>query len=333
MYKTAEAVSPAHPDKLCDQISDIILDFTLDLDPDARVAIEVCGWHNRIFITWEVTTKEKILDDEYKELVEAVLMDNRYHPNDYSIEINISKQSPNIAQWVDTGGAWDQGIMVWYATRETLQMIPYELVVARNILRHLWDNNKNTRDAKAQVTTKNGLIDTIVVSAERVTAGEIHDALNVMFYSNLEGVTLHLNPAWEWWNGGFEADAWVTGRKLAVDNYWPQIEIGWWAFSWKDCTKVDRSWAYMARKLAVRYLNEHPKIDWVKFKIAYSIWVAEPVMVSCETNKWFTPVDKKYTEWLTPKEIAETLELKDWGFYQTAKWGHFWNNFIWDKVE
>lgn len=326
-YKTAECVSPGHPDKLCDQISDRVLDECLAGDPESRVAIETMGWHGKVFISGELTTNSSI---DYEAIVRAVLRENRYDPDGYEIVVNVAKQSNEIAQGVDTGGAWDQGIMVWYATRETDTLIPYELQESRAVLQWLWDAFPETRDAKSQITTHDGALDTIVVSAERLDNAKIKNFLHER-YADVEGfdsVKLLINPAWPWDNGGFESDAWVTGRKLAVDNYGPQIEIWGWAFSWKDATKVDRSAAYIARKIAVDHLKNNPSTQRAKTKLAYAIGYQYPVMISIETDQWEYTYDGPQ---ITPAYIIETLDLKKPRYAQTAKRWHFWNGFIWDK--
>jgi S-adenosylmethionine synthetase len=153
-YKTAECVSPAHPDKLCDQISDIILDACLEQDPDSRVAIETMGGHGQIYITGELTTRA---DVDIQRCVDTVLSDNRYNPNDYRITTSIVGQSPDIARGVNTGGAGDQGIMVGYATWDQFgnmpaNFIPVELSLSRFILQTLWSYFEQARDSKSQVT-------------------------------------------------------------------------------------------------------------------------------------------------------------------------------------
>ena len=165
MYKTAECVSPAHPDKLCDQISDIILDACLEQDPNSRVAMETMGGHGQIYVTGELTTKA---DVDIEKCVHIVLLENRYNPKDYKIHQNIVSQSPDIARGVDTGGAGDQGIMVGYAIANTPGQIPAELYLARHILKLLWTHFEQARDSKSQVTMLDGMIHTIVLSAERI---------------------------------------------------------------------------------------------------------------------------------------------------------------------
>lgn len=320
--KTAEFVSPAHPDKMCDQISDLVLDTCLEQDKNSRVAIETMIGHWEIKITWELTTTAEF---DYREIVNKVLLDNRYEPNDYELEVNVVKQSQFIANWVDKGWAWDQWIMVWYATRETENFMPFEYEEARQIIKELWEKYPECRDAKSQVTTNDWKITTIVVSAERMKTQDIEDFLKER-YKWKNWIKFFVNPCWErdWWP---DSDAGVTGRKLVVDNYGPQVPIWWWAFSWKDPSKVDRSWAYMARYLAVKTLEEHKDFDRVWVKIAYSIGVAEPVMVEIRTPFW--PMEYSW-EPITPEYIKRTLWLLDnVKYYETAKRGHFWNGFNW----
>ena len=279
MYKTAECVSPAHPDKLCDQISDMILDACLEQDKESRVAIETMGGHGEIYVCGELTTRA---DVDITKCVTQVLKDNRY-TEPYKLLTNIMEQSPDIARGVDTGGAGDQGIMVGYATNENPAKIPMELYLARKILKALWDYNLDCRDAKSQVTMLDGAVTAIVLSAERIPAKALQIFLEHVILPDL---TIHptfqmfCNPAGDWDNGGFNADTGLTGRKLAVDNYGPQIEIGGGCFSGKDYTKVDRSGAYMARSIACHFLKLNDQFTDCKVKLAYSIGVAQPVMVS-----------------------------------------------------
>lgn len=320
--KTVEFVSPAHPDKICDQISDLVLDWYLLNDKDSRVAIETMIGHWEIKITGEVTSRASV---DYDNIVKKVLTDNRYDPELFTLTVNVVQQSKYIAQWVDTGWAWDQWIMVWYATRETETFMPFEYEEARSILRDLWEIFPKARDMKSQVTTEDGKIKTIVVSAERIKTEQILEYLNNR-YKN-EEIRFIVNPCgeWEW---GPDADAGVTWRKIVVDNYWPQVEVGGGAYSGKDPSKVDRSGAYYSRYLATKILRETPSIQWCKVKIAYSIGISEPVMVSIETDKG----EMEYQgEIITPALIKKELDLLHPMYYKTAKWGHYWNGFNWDK--
>lgn len=316
MLKSAECVTPKHPDKLCDRISDAILDACLEQDPDSRVAIETMGGHGIITITGELTTKAKINAEEIAHKIAG---------KTYKVTTNIVNQSPEIAQGVDTGGAGDQGIMVGYACNDNEEMIPQELYLARSLCKFIYD--EYTYDGKTQITLNDNKIETIVASFQNVEQLDllliINDWLNekAIDYE----VTIHANPAGDWNQGGFEADTGVTGRKLAVDNYGPQIPIGGGAFSGKDATKVDRSGAYMARKIAVELLKEHNAKE-VLVKLAYAIGVAEPVMTTAQIDGNIIEIDgSKYT----PNYIIKTLELKKPQYERLARWGHFGHDTIW----
>lgn len=333
MYKTAECVTPRHPDKLCDRISDAILDACLEQDPMSRVAIETMGGHGIITLTGELTTNAYI---DARKIAQSIA------GSQYGVQLNIVSQSPEIAQGVDTGGAGDQGIMGGYACDDNEDMIPHEAYLARHLCRFLY--KKFPYDGKTQVTIDdNGAIKTIVASFQNVKAEELSLVINDWLIEEKPAyhtdLVVHANPAGDWSVGGFEADTGLTGRKLVVDNYGPQIPLGGGCFSGKDATKVDRSAAYMARKIAVDYLKKAKDRGeknikcWVK--LAYAIGVAEPVMATVEldSDKGFQNHDllatKEYD--LTPKGIIEFLKLQEPQFEKTAQWGHFGNNFLWDK--
>lgn len=329
MLKTAECVSPKHPDKVCDQISDAILDACLEQDPMSRVAIETMGGHNLITITGELTTNAYV---DIPAIVRGIVGEK------YGIQTNIVKQSPEIANGVDTGGAGDQGIMVGYACRDNDSKIPQELYLARDLCHFIYSRHKE--DGKTQITINGkGEIKTIVASFCNVPKGELMDIVYDWLESNeLTTEDMHCNPAGDWNQGGFDADTGLTGRKLAVDNYGPQIPIGGGAFSGKDATKVDRSAAYMARKIAVDLLKRHGIENGgdaiaVTVKLAYSIGVAEPVMARAEIER---KNGLKFSEDvigydLTPKGIIDQLELRKPQFQAAAEWGHFGNGFKWDN--
>ena len=323
MLKTAEAVTPLHPDKICDCISDAILDACLEQDPNSRVAIETMGGHNIVTITGELTTKAII---NISDIVRKVV------GNDYGIQTNIVQQSSEIAQGVDIGGAGDQGVMVGYACNDNRSLIPQELYLAKSLARFIFEIH--LQDGKVQVTIDGDVLQTIVVSFCQVSRDELFKLVNLW----LEKLNLnkpdqvYLNPAGDWTQGGFSADTGVTGRKLACDNYGPQIPIGGGAFSGKDATKVDRSGAYMARKIAVDLLKQHQAKE-VLVKLAYSIGVAEPVMATAEiinqNNQRQQIVISNYD--LTPQGIIDFLQLNRPQYSQVAKWGSFGQGFIWDK--
>ncbi len=319
--KTAESVSPRHPDKLCDQISDAILDACLEQDPMSRVAIETMGGHGIITITGELTTKAYINAREIAQRIAG---------KEYGVQTNIVSQSPEIAQGVDTGGAGDQGIMVGYACNDNEAMIPQELYLARSLCRFIYD--KYPYDGKTQITLDGDKLISLVASFQNVSNEELlkmckqwfSDEDSLVEYVGHEP-KFYCNPAGDWSQGGFEADTGLTGRKLMVDNYGPQIPIGGGCFSGKDATKVDRSAAYMTRKIAVDLLKGHKEVT---VKLAYAIGIAEPVMATA-------CVDGKNVEVrgydLTPKGIIKLLDLRKPQYEETARWGHFGNSFPWDK--
>jgi len=325
MLKTAECVTPKHPDKVCDQISDAILDACLEQDKDSRVAIETMGGHNLITITGELTTKAYV---NVPEIVRSIVGDR------YGIQTNIVKQSPEISSGVDTGGAGDQGIMVGYACRENEEMIPQELYLARSLAKYIYE--KHQEDGKTQITLDKDMVITDVVASFCNVDNETLTKLILEWLSGKkflhQEMSIYANPAGDWSQGGFDADTGLTGRKLAVDNYGPQIPIGGGAFSGKDASKVDRSGAYMARKIAVDYLKKFSEASEVIVKLAYSIGIPEPVMATASVrklDKWFEMEIKEYD--LTPKGIIKSLKLKNPIYQKTAEWGHFGNGFIWDN--
>ena len=315
-YKTAESVSPKHPDKLCDQISDAVLDAYLAEDPKSRVAVEAVGGHGHIFVVGEVTSTA---DVDVAPIVERLA-------GKADFRSKIVLQSPEIASGVDTGGAGDQGIMVGYATAETPQLLPQEVILARELNQRLYKTWPN--DGKTQVTLKDGVITTVVASFQHSEQADLKDAVSDWLKSQNRSpkTAIHVNPTGVWHQGGFEADTGLTGRKLVIDNYGPQIPIGGGAFSGKDASKVDRSAAYMARRIAVDYLKKH-KAKEVFCYLAYAIGVAQPVEATVHIDG--RPHDVEGYD-LTPKGIIEYLDLLKPQYEPTARWGHFGNGFTWD---
>jgi len=314
IFRTAESVSPKHPDKLCDQISDAILDAHLREDPYARVAVDVAGGHGTIFVTGEVRSSAVNVD------IPAIV---RRLAGDVELVERISAQSPEIAQGVDTGGAGDQGIMVGYATNETPELLPLEYVLARKLNQFLY--KQWPYDGKTQVTIVDGRISVIVASFQHASHDELKQqiiawvAQEPLAIATPEAITIHANPAGDWHIGGFDADAGLTGRKLAVDNYGPRVPLGGGAFSGKDASKVDRSGAYMARKIAVDYLkNRNAKEVYVY--LAYAIGYPEPV----ETTVIIDGIQERVVGYdLTPNGIINTLNLRQPNFEERATYGHY----------
>ena len=319
-YRTAESVSPKHPDKLCDQISDAILDAYLAQDPNARVAAETCGGHGVVFVTGEITSTAQDID------IEGIV--KRIAGENLEVHTKIVKQSPEIAQGVDTGGAGDQGIMIGYACDETPELLPREVVLSRRLNQFIYE--KFPFDGKTQVTiAPDGSIDSIVASFQNAPGSELEATVREFIAKeNLTGkLELHINPAGDWNQGGFDADTGLTGRKLIVDNYGPRIAIGGGCYSGKDPSKVDRSAAYMARRIAVDYLRKRNAHE-VLVRLAYAIGYAEPLEKT-------VIIDGKAEEIegydLTPNGIIKYLDLKRPIYEASARYGHYGEGFDWDK--
>ncbi len=311
MKKTAEFVSPGHPDKRCDFIADSILDAYLAGDPQSRVAIEIMGGHNLITINGEVTSTAK---PDVTALVQKIV------GAEYKVIENIALQSREIAQGVDTGGAGDQGIMKGYATSETVNYMPLEYELARNLCQKLYE--KYPYDGKTQVTTEDGEVTVVVASFQNTKS----DELLALVKSIIPAKEYLINPAGEWAQGGFDADTGLSGRKLIVDNYGPEVAIGGGSFSGKDYTKVDRSGAYMARMVAVQLLKARGAKT-VHTKLAYAIGKAEAVMAVAVVDG----VEEEITGYdLTPRGIRAALKLDTVKFVDTCTWGHFGRAFNWD---
>ena len=311
MKKTAEFVSPMHPDKICDFIADSILDAYLAEDKNSRVAVEVMGGHGLITINGEVTSQGS---PDIEGLVHGIV------GPDFKVIQNIVLQSSEIAQGVDTGGAGDQGIMKGYATNETQEMLPLEYLLARNLCQKIFEIYPY--DGKTQVTVENGNVLTVVASFQNTK----NDELLKLVQRILPSQEYLINPAGEWVQGGFDADTGLSGRKLIVDNYGPEIPIGGGSFSGKDYTKVDRSGAYMARKIAVELLAKNNAKE-VFVKLAYAIGKKDPVMAVAVIDG----NEKEITDYdLSPKGIREYLKLDTVKFANTCTWGHFGRKFNWD---
>ncbi|MBA2279276.1 methionine adenosyltransferase domain-containing protein [Candidatus Saccharibacteria bacterium] len=322
IYKSAESVSPKHPDKLCDQISDAILDVYLTQDPVSRVAVETVGGHGKVFVVGEVTSQTQ---------VDIIPIVKRLAGN-LEIDSRIVAQSPEIAQGVDTGGAGDQGIMVGYACNETPELLPLEVVLSRKLNQFLYD--KWPYDGKTQVTLRDGQIESVVASFQNASQKEltqltkdwlIQEPLAVI---NKKALNLHINPAGDWHQGGFDADTGLTGRKLVVDNYGPSIPIGGGCFSGKDPSKVDRSAAYIARKIAIDYLKTRNAKE-VFCHLAYAIGYDQPLEATVNIDGVQETVEG-YD--LSPRGIIASLNLRRPIYEETARWGHFGHSgFPWES--
>lgn len=318
-YRTAESVSPKHPDKIADQVSDAILDAYLAVDPYARVAVDVAGGHGTLFITGEVTANGDPVD--------VVAIAHRLAGDSMKLVITLAAQSPEIAQGVDTGGAGDQGIITGYATSETAEYLPREVVLSRLLNQYLY--KQWPFDGKTQITVQGEAIARVVASFQHAPGAELREAVDSWLkdYAQTADIQIHTNPSGDWDIGGFDADAGLTGRKLAVDNYGPRVAVGGGAFSGKDPSKVDRSAAYAARQVAIEYLRRRGAAE-VQVRIAYAIGVAEPL----EATVSIDGIEEAITGYdLTPQGIIDWLKLRRPIYEQTARYGHFGHDFAWEQ--
>jgi S-adenosylmethionine synthetase len=320
MIRTAECVSPMHPDKMCDRISDTLLDLHLEQDPNSRVAIETCGGMGEVYITGEVTSNAVVTRENIVKVVHDITTDDTIN-----VIININSQSPEIANGVDTGGAGDQGIMIGYACRDNKEFLPQEYFLSRELNKFVFD--KYPYDGKTQVTM-NGNSLRVVCSFQNAPGKQLEKLVMEYFedYPDYFIEALHCNPAGDWNIGGFTADAGLTGRKLAVDNYGPRVPLGGGAFSGKDSTKVDRSAAYMGRRVAVDILEKRPEVQEVMVQLAYAIGYDQPLQATAIVDGEHEFI-KGYD--LSPKGIIDFLELTKPIFASTAGFGHMGAGFNW----
>ncbi len=324
MIRTAESVTKYHPDKICDQISDAILDECLKQDPMSRVAIETMGGHGLICLTGELTTRAELAPYDiakkvYKELTGKTI----------SIKSNIVKQCPEISKGVNKGGAGDQGIMIGYACRETETHLPKEFHLAREMLRPFHT------DGKSQVTLDNGVPTEIVLSIQGKKRGELKDYIADFLLKNDltfgQRTKVYCNNTGSFKIGGFDADTGVTGRKIVVDAYGPRVQVGGGAFSGKDPTKVDRSGAYMARYIALKEMKESGSSE-VLVQLAYVIGKVEPIMATITHDEMTENISlKKYD--CRPQAIIERFNLRRPIYLETARNGHFgFSHYPWEIV-
>ncbi|MEK9173409.1 MAG: methionine adenosyltransferase [Patescibacteria group bacterium] len=341
---TVESVTSGHPDKVCDQISDAILDECLKQDPKSRVAVEVMGSHGLLVIGGEVTTSAKF---DAAEIAKNVYK-NLGYADDLKIISHLVRQSPDIAQGVDTGGAGDQGIMYGYAENNPgSEFMPRSVFLVHALTKGLEKMRKSGKfnwlgsDGKAQLTVHGDKIKTVLVScqhAENISQAEIKQALidNLIrpIIGHLDGVEILVNPTGKFVIGGFAGDAGLTGRKIMVDTYCGLVPHGGGAFSGKDPTKVDRSAAYMARFVA-KNLVTSGHAEKCLVSVAYAIGRAEPLMVEALNEKGesiASLVNQKFD--FRPKAIIERLDLRKPIYLQTAAYGHFGKAGLpWESIE
>ena len=369
LFFTSEFVSPGHPDKICDQISDAVLDACLVDDPQSRVACEVFATTGLVMVGGEITTNtyidiQKIIREKIEEIGYRQGMG---FDSDCGVLNTIHSQSPDIAMGVDTGGAGDQGIMFGGAVNETPELMPLALTLARSIINRLTVLTRSKElawarpDAKAQVTLaydENGekveYVDTVVLSVqhdEEVTQEEIKRDLKekvirpVLEKYGLESEKVkkyHINPTGRFVIGGPHGDTGLTGRKIIVDTYGGFFRHGGGAFSGKDPSKVDRSAAYAARWIAKNIVSAGIA-DKCEVQLSYAIGVAEPTSIKVDTFGKSKVSEEKIAEAvaeifdLTPRGIEKSLELREGKFrYQDlAAFGHIGRTDIdlpWERV-
>ncbi|MBI4056011.1 MAG: methionine adenosyltransferase [Elusimicrobia bacterium] len=372
-FVTSESVTEGHPDKVCDQISDAVLDEVLSQDSTGRVACETYITRGMVIVGGEITTKTFVDVDE---LVRRVVKEIGYTHSKYGFNYEtcavlnaIGRQSPDIAQGVDTGGAGDQGFMVGYACRETPELMPLPIILAHKLTRRLAEVRRSKAlpylgpDGKSQVTIEylDGRplrADTVVISCQHteevldktgnaITEKAKHEIIDTVIRPLLGKRLLDsktrflINPTGKFLVGGPQSDTGMTGRKIIVDTYGGRTAHGGGAFSGKDPTKVDRSAAYMARYVA-KNIVAAGLADECTIQIAYAIGVAEPVGLYVDTHgtgevseeKLETLVRKHFH--LTPKGIIQSLKLRRPIYRQTAAYGHFGRNeegFEWEKTD
>jgi len=358
---TSESVFSGHPDKMCDQISDAILDAILEQDPNARVAVESAIKDDLVFIFGEVSTSATV---NYSKIARETIKEIGYD-DEFIIMEKISKQSPDIAQGVDeTGshkqGAGDQGIMYGYACNETPELMPLPIVVAHDIAKQLDSLRKNKYshifgpDGKCQVSVRYEddepvAYETIIVSAQTKPGVDLsiakqiimHEVLHPLLGKDLSNINVLINPTGAFVIGGPFGDSGLTGRKIIVDTYGGYAKHGGGAFSGKDVSKVDRSAAYYARYVA-KALVEANLADRCEVCVSYSIGVANPVAVSIETFGTGKISDDQLLELVkqhfnfTPANIRKELDLDQVKFRNLAVYGHMGREDLpvrWEHVE
>ena len=362
-YFTSESVTEGHPDKLCDYISDSILDACLEQDENSRVAVETFAANNNITIAGQITTSAEIdVEKIVRNTIKEIGFDNAGVDMDYrtcNINVDISKQSPDIAMGVDVGGAGDQGIMFGFACDETENYMPYAINTAHKLAKRVSEVRRTKEipylrpDAKTQVTVEyeNDVpkrIETILISTqhndgieqEKIKNDLIQKVIKKVIPENKidENTKIYVNPTGRFVIGGPLGDTGLTGRKIIVDTYGGYARHGGGCFSGKDASKVDRSAAYMLRHIAKNIVaNGYAKR--CEIQVAYAIGMKEPLSIYINTFGTGVKSDEEIASLikekfdLTPAGIINYLDLKKPIYKKTTNYGHFGKDDLsWEKI-
>ena len=361
-FFTSESVTEGHPDKLCDYISDSLLDEYLKQDKNSRVAIETFATKNKIIVSGEVTSTENFdIDLVVRNAIKDIGYGSEFldiDPDTCDVNVYIVQQSPDIALGVDVGGAGDQGIMFGYATNETENYMPFAINMAHKLSKRLSYVRKNhilpylRPDGKTQVTVQyiNGVpfrIENILISSQYEESTDIikmkKDIIDNVIYSTIpkkyidKNTKIYINPTGKFIVGGPLGDTGLTGRKIIVDTYGGYARHGGGAFSGKDCTKVDRSAAYMMRHIA-KNVVANGLADKCELQVSYAIGLKEPLSIFIDTfdtnkipeNEILEKIKNKFD--LTPLGIINYLDLMQPIYKTTTNYGHFGKDYLaWEK--
>lgn len=362
-FLTSESVTEGHPDKVCDLISDSILDACLEQDSESRVAVETFISNGQVNIAGQITTNATIdIESITREVLKNVGYDSAKFNMDYKtckINVNITKQSNDIAIGVDDGGAGDQGIMFGYACNETDNYMPYAINLAHKLANRLAIVRKEKiipyirPDGKTQVTVeyvegKPKRIETVLISTQHLAEINIEklredvkkEVIDAVIDSNMidENTKIYINPTGRFAIGGPLGDSGLTGRKIIVDTYGGYSRHGGGAFSGKDPTKVDRSATYMLRHIA-KNIVANKLADKCEIQISYAIGVKEPLSIYINTFETGKISDEEIIKIikekfdLTPNGIINYLNLREPIYSKTTNYGHFGKEELeWEKI-